>query len=259
MRTECPYCHKMLVVPQEYKEGRVRCGACHQVFLPSPTNESLELTENSTKPPRGSTKRLWVSICVGATGLALAIGFALGALLIPVQRDVAKPDRAVAKAEEGRSLVTERGKRIKPPNKGKYPTKSGIVSQKNQSNIWRELASRDQKRMENNMNSAGYKTYCNTALNEEGTIDIIMTSGSFKDSASSEAIDNYIAAAVATVGHFANEARWESRKLIIKAGFGKCYEISTSDCTKAVELFRNGWYQQSSDYTFSHLRETKSN
>jgi hypothetical protein len=116
--------------------------------------------------------------------------------------------------------------------------------------------------MESNMNSSGYKTYCNTILNEWGTIDIIMTSRSFNDSASSEAIDNYVAAAVATVGgvtRVTNQGKWKSRNLVIKVGFGKRYEISTSDCRKAVELFRYGRYQQASDYTFSHLRRIEGN
>jgi len=117
----------------------------------------------------------------------------------------------------------------------------------------------DEKRMEDNMNLAGYKTYCNTLINEKGTIDIIMTSGSFDDSVSAKAIDDYIGAAVATVGKFTSGAKWESRKLIIKVGFGKWYEISTSDCRKAVELFNKQLYQEASDYTFTHLREIKNN
>lgn len=122
-----------------------------------------------------------------------------------------------------------------------------------------QIINADEKRMENNMNSSGYKTYCNTLLNEQGTIDIVMTSGSFRNSASSKAIDDYIGAAVATVGKITSNAQWKSRKLIIKVGFGKQYEISTIDCRKTVELFNRQLYQESSDYMFARLKEIRDN
>ena len=122
-----------------------------------------------------------------------------------------------------------------------------------------QIINADEKRMENGMNLSGYKTYCTTLLNEQGTIDIVMTSGSFKNSASSKAIDDYIGAAVATVGKITSNAKWESRKLIIKVGFGKHYEISTSDCRKCVELFNRQLYREMSDYMFAHLREIRNN
>jgi hypothetical protein len=122
-----------------------------------------------------------------------------------------------------------------------------------------QIINADEKWMENNMNLSGYKTYCTTLLNEQGTIDIVMTSGSFKDSASREAIDNYIGAAIATVGKFTSNAEWESRKLTIKVAFGEWHEISTSDCRKVVELFNKQLYQKASNYMFAHLKEIKNN
>lgn len=111
-----------------------------------------------------------------------------------------------------------------------------------------------QKVLENNMNLAGYKTYCNIIKNKYGTYDIVMTSGSYKDNASPKAIDDYIGAAVASVGELTAYTKWKSKKLIIKIGFGKKYEILTSDCRKCVELFNRQQYQEASDYLFSHLR-----
>lgn len=121
-----------------------------------------------------------------------------------------------------------------------------------------QMIDADEKRMEAIMNRSGYKTYCTAFLNEVGTIDIVMTSGSFKDSVSNKAIDDYIGAAVATVGSITSQATWESRKLIIKVEIGKWHEITTADCRVTVELFNNARgvieYLKVSDYMFNHLR-----
>lgn len=115
-----------------------------------------------------------------------------------------------------------------------------------------------EKSMQDSMNSAGFKTYCTIVLNEYGTRDIIFTSGSSKDSISSKAIDDYIGAAVGAVAGLSPNLPWASRNLIIKVGFGRQFVISTSDCRRTAELFRQGGYQQSSDYLFGQLKEVKS-
>lgn len=112
----------------------------------------------------------------------------------------------------------------------------------------------DEKKLENNMNQTGYKTYCTIIKNNYGTYDIMMTSGSFKDSMSSEAVDNYIGAAVASTGLLTSKSEWKARMLIIKVGLGKKYEISTLDCRKCVELFNHDLPQKASDYLFSKLK-----
>jgi len=114
-----------------------------------------------------------------------------------------------------------------------------------------------EKFMETMMNKAGYKTYCIMVWEEDTYYDIIMTSGSFKDSSSRDAIDNYIGAAVACAGSVTSQAQWKSKNLIIKVGFGEWYEISTYDCRKVVELFDKHQYQEASDYLFAHLKKIK--
>lgn len=120
--------------------------------------------------------------------------------------------------------------------------------------------------IENRMNLTGYKTYCTIFINKLGDIDIVMTSGSFKDSISDETSDNYIGAAVACVGKATStyvgkatpDINLGTKRLIIKIG-GKSYEITITNCRKAVELWNNARgvieYLKVSDYIFNHLRE----
>lgn len=114
-----------------------------------------------------------------------------------------------------------------------------------------------EKQMENNMNASGYQTYCNTVLNNDNTINIVMVSAGFKDNVTEDDIDNYIGAAVAAVGRITSKMKQKARKLIIKIGFGRQYEILAVDCRKVVQLFNEKKYQASSDYLFSRLKRIK--
>lgn len=249
----CPHCQKILTVPDEYKRKQIKCGACHQVFVIKPIKEASELPISKQSSLPESNRTLWITAIIVATGLAWVIGFACGALMTRSKREEAKVGAITQEqAQPTKAKITPSKEAPTKPNLEQKPRKS-------LTNREFQIITADEQRMENNMNSTGYKTYCHTLLNEEGTIDIVMTSGSFKDSVSREAIDNYIGAAVATVGKFTSNAKWESRKLIIKVAFGKWYEISTSHCRKTVELFNKQLYQKASNYMFAHLKEVKNN
>ena len=178
------------------------------------------------------------------------------------KRNHATAEELVAKAEAEHERVAQfekehynRYPHLRPPVKREESKKeTAMVKPRTflSQSEW-DVINAGEQFMQQAMNAAGYKSYCAVMLNEEGTIDIVLTSGSFKDSVSKTVRENYIGAAVAITGVTTSKASWQSRKLTIKVGFGKFYEISTYDCRKCVELFNNHKHQECSNYLFAHL------
>lgn len=99
MKIKCPHCQKILTVPDEYKRKQIKCGACHQVFVRKPIKEASELPISKQSSLPESNRTLWITAIVVATGLALVIGFACGALITQPNREEHKSALAAAEAK----------------------------------------------------------------------------------------------------------------------------------------------------------------
>jgi len=81
MKSKCPNCQRILLVPDGYRGKQIKCSGCQQFLVAKPIEEIAESPATEESVSTVSSRNLWITRIIIATGLAWLVGLACGVLL----------------------------------------------------------------------------------------------------------------------------------------------------------------------------------